>query len=87
MPRKLSMPTGVRRAEPRPASGLPSPSPASSRIKVTAPTDGETLNLRITKAEGGHIVEEERHDRNYRSTTRATRVVTGTPEITVTTEK
>lgn len=85
MAKKLTMPAGVRdgRVPAKQAPVKGEKSPPATGISVRAPQDGETVNLRITKAEGGHIIEESRHDRNYRHETAATRVVTGDPTITV----
>jgi len=54
---------------------------------VKAPADGETVNIRVEKAVGGHIVNESRHDRNFRHESEKTRVVTGSPTIVVETEE
>jgi len=96
MAKKLSMPSEVRdtrtsvsrsRSTSKPAQPrVRSAAAKASEIVVPSPKEGETVSLSIKRAEGGHIVEQHTTDKNWRTKSERTRVVTGDPKITVETE-
>ena len=88
---KLSLPSGVRRkGAPAPKTAPAAPKAKASKpsagITVPAPKDGETVNVSVTKADGGHVVDINRHDKNWRTTGQEKMVVTGDPTISLKTE-